>query len=365
MSKNMPISTKRGGFTLIELLVSMSVISILIAFTLPAVQSSREAARKMTCGSHLKQLGLALHNYHDAHRTLPPGTVTRFSSVRQAFETLFTQGGVFDPGESTQETPWVLQLYPYLDQASAWHEFDANLGSFGHVDLQPPYQLSGVNTNSLILKHSVEVLQCPSDRQSAFLYDVNKLVNHDLGAPILPATRANYAANWGNTTWQQDADLDGDGRPDPGRKFQAAPFARGRSVRLAEVTDGLDSTVFLSEVLKGVRVDGRGAFLTPMPGGSLYMCRLAPNGTRDLLGVFPDGQGDQMPFPATCDAESGIPCRYNPARFATYAGARSHHAGGVQVLMGSGAVRFASDSIDTSVWRALHSISRNDAIGDY
>lgn len=354
---------RRAGFTLIELLVSISVIAILIAFTLPAVQAGREAARKMQCANNLKQLGLALHNYHDAHRTLPPGTVTRFPSVRHAFEILFTQGGLFALEHSTPEIPWIFQLYPFIEESSAWDAFDANTGTFGHVDLRPPYQLSGINANAATLQHRVIMLQCPSDSDSSFHYDVNKLVGHDLGAPVLDAARGNYVVNWGNTTWEQDADLDGDGTPDPGCEFRDAPFARGRSIRLSKVTDGLDSTVFLSEVLKGLRVDGRGAILTPIPGGSLYMSRFAPNGTRDAWGVFPYGAGDQMPFPATCNSDSGIPCRYNPARFATFAGARSRHTGGVQILLGSGAVRFASDGIDSSVWQALHGI--NDGAAEF
>ena len=357
--------SRRSGFTLVEVLVTIAIIGILVALLLPAVQSSREAARRMACSNHLKQIGLALHNYHDTHRVLPIGTVTRFPSVKNAFAVLFDMGGYFNPTFATPETPWLFQLFPHLEQATAWGQFDENAGTFGYVGLAPPYLLSGLNANAVILQLQLPVLQCPSDRSVPFFYDVNELLGLNVGSPVLQCSRANYAANWGNTTWEQDADLDGDGAPDPGVKFYMAPFTRARSVRLAEVTDGLDQTIVVSEVVKGLGIDGRGAFTTPLPGGSLYMSRLPPNGRRDFFGLFPDADGDQMPFPATCNSASQIPCNYVPPRFIAYAGARSRHPGGVQVLTGSGAVRFVSDSIEHAVWISLNSIAQGDHVGEF
>ena len=88
----------RRGFTLVELLVVIAIIGILVALLLPAVQSAREAARRTECANNLKQLGLAIHNYHGARGTLPPGVIsnsgTRFGSPR---------------------TTWTIHLYPYLE----------------------------------------------------------------------------------------------------------------------------------------------------------------------------------------------------------------------------------------------------------
>ena len=354
---------RRAGFTLIELLVTLGIIGLLLALILPAVQSARESARRVQCQNNLKQLGLALHNYHEAHRALPPGTVTRFPSAKQAFATVINGGGYFDPQLSTPETPWLILLFPYLDQTPVWEKFDFNVGVFGHVNLQPPYLLSGLNQNSELLAIRFPMLQCPSDRDLPFLYDLNALLGAPLGIPVVECGRANYAANWGNTNWEQNADLNGDGLDEAGVEFSGAPFGRGRSRQWSEFLDGMDQTVLVAEVVQGIGIDARGAYVTSLPGGSLYMSRFPPNGTRDFFGVTPTtgaGSGDQMPFPATCNSASGIPCRFTPQEFTAFAGSRSRHPGGVQVLFAGGAVRFVADSLDHRVWVAMHSLSGDE-----
>ena len=118
-------------------------------------------------------------------------------------------------------------------------------------------------------------------------YDVNSIVSQNIGIPIVACARGNYAANWGNTTWQQSADLDGDGVDDPGVTYHTAPFARARSVTFGDATDGLDSTVFVAEVVSGSGSDGRGAWFLPISGGSHYMSRFTLNGFQDKYGRIP------------------------------------------------------------------------------
>lgn len=351
---------RRPGFTLIELLVVMGIVGMLLAFLLPAVQSARESSRRVHCAHNLKQIGLAVHNYHDMFQVLPPGTASRFPSANEFFSKLIENGGHFDPRNSTPETPWLLQLFPQLDQAALWTAFDANPGCFGFVNLRPPYSMTGPNVNWPVITQKLAVLQCPTDRDSTFSFDVNALLASQLGIPVLQCARGNYAANWGNTTWEQTSDLDGDGAGDAGVEYLTAPFSRSRSIAMSLMTDGSDNTVLAAEVRKGLEIDGRGATGTLLPGGNLYMSRFAPNGVSDYYQITPatgPGSGDQMPWPRTCNNERHLPCSYQPRQSLSFAGARSQHAGGVFVLMASGRARFVADNIDQRLWIAVHGIS--------
>lgn len=358
----------RRAFTLVELLVVLGIIGLLVALLLPAVQSAREAARRTQCRNQLKQIGLALHNYHDAHGALPPGTITKFPSAKQAFRVLVDQMGYLDPAQSTPETPWVFQILPQMDQAAAYNQFDFQKGTFGVVDLRPPRYMSGLNANAAILMIELPLLRCPSDYLRYFDYDINAMLGAQMGIPVLPCARSNYAANWGTTTWEQDSDLDGDNLPDPGVRFTGAPFSRGKSQSFRDISDGMEQTALIAEVRQGNAIDGRGAFATPLPGGSLYMSRFTPNGQQDYFSHTPatgTGSGDQMPFSATCRPEKGLPCSYERLEHTAFAGSRSQHAGGVHVLTASGSVRFASDNIDHQIWMGFHSTAGSEAIGDF
>jgi prepilin-type N-terminal cleavage/methylation domain-containing protein len=358
-------TARARGVTLIELLVVLAVICVLLALIIPAVQGARESARRVQCLNNLKQIGLAIHQYHEVHSVLPPGIVGRFPSVRETLE-YARSPGFTSPDVSSPETPWLWMLFPFVDQRPLWDKFDSRVGMFGYISLTPPYLLEGLNRNKEALGIVVPSFQCPSDQHSSFDFDVALFLGFPLPIEPVPCARSNYGCNWGNTNWEQSADLDGDGTDDPGVTFLASPFVRSRSVRFAQITDGLQSTILVSELRQGVKMDGRGAYSTPLPGGSLYMSRLLPNAEsgKDLLvPTAPASNSDRLPFPAVCETSRSLPCTVGSMNreHTSFAAARSRHSGGVHVLFGGGNSRFVANVVDGRMWIAAHGISDGTA----
>ena len=352
-------SPRNRAFTIVELLVCIAVIGILLALLLPAIQSAREAARRAQCRNNLKQIGLALHQYNEVYRRLPPGTVSRYSSVENAFHELVVLNKLFLPEAQTPETPWLVSIFPMLDPGLQSLHFDSHSGVFGYVNLQPPYYSTGTNHNSRLLQHRVSFLQCPTDATTTFDFSIDYLLGTSHGLPTLTCSRTNYAANWGNTNWEQRNLPATHGS----QKFLKAPFGRNRGTRFKEFTDGLSNCIVVAEVTQGRGFDVRGAGITSLPGGSLYMSRIRPNGKCDIYastGTAGACDGDRPPFALLCETSEDMPCDASQHPWDAFAGARSHHDGGVLTLLGDGSADFIADSIDPLVWVASHGIAEGN-----
>ena len=320
------MSQDRRGFTLIELLVVIAIVALLVALLLPAVQSARAAARRAQCLGNLRQVALGMHQYHDAHGSLPPGK----------------KGCCWGT--------WLLFVLPQVEQgalANAYNfagnnrpdqpaGFDVDLRYFGAA-------------NRTVTSTRLAVYACPSDA-------TNAPIQVEQGGRTFACTSQNYAGCFGNTL-QIQGDL-------PGIAFGGAPFADAGSpladrsaparptVNFREITDGLSTTLLLSEVVVGQRADLRGfSWWGDAAGFETYR---TPNSPLPDVMVLADYCESRAPNPP-CIATS-------PALTDVYA-ARSRHAGGVNVAFVDGSARFVRDGIAPATWRGLGSTRGAEVVG--
>lgn len=295
---------KNRGFTLIELLVVIAIIAILIALLLPAVQQAREAARRTQCKNNLKQLGLALHNYHDVHTTFPPGWIA-------------VDGGVQNAHDGLNGAGWGTMVLPYLEQAPLYKQFNANLA---------------IQDQS----YSQQVLpawQCPSDPKP----DTWVIDNEATGDPITVLPTANYIGVFGTE------ELDGCENP-PGTAPVAANgqcigngfFYHNSKVRMRDITDGTTNTLMVGER----RTDIAAGWFSTWPG-------MVAEGEEAFQRVL--GSADHVPN--------------DPAgHFDDFS---SRHVGGAQFTLGDGSVRFISENIDDGLYQSLATIQGGEVVGEY
>ena len=151
----------RRGFTLVELLVVIAIIGLLIGLLLPAVQAARESARRSSCVNNLKQLGVALHNYHDARRAFPMGNRCTTSALPPQSAS---------PGDPTAtREPWTIHVLPYSDNVALYNRFDFNQPFLSHVvnsTLRQETTLPGTNPNPAAQNTVNPLFKCPSDPES-------------------------------------------------------------------------------------------------------------------------------------------------------------------------------------------------------
>lgn len=319
----MNASRVRRGFTLIELLVVVFIVGVLVAMLLPAVQSAREAARRAHCSNNLKQIGLALHNYHDSLGSLPPGRMGCCWGTWQAF------------------------LLPFIEQGALYNAYNTQGNSTTELAVGRALRYNGA-ANKTVTTGRIAAYTCPSDLPNG-------------RAP--GTTSHNYAANYGNTGLHQRGNLNG-------VDFGGAPFStvsasltatgdRGRTYNFSDLSDGTSSTMLVGEVVQGQWLDDERPDLrgyTWWGDASGFETYQAPNDARlpDRLYSLEVCQFPYMNNPPCAESDDD-----NPTMFA----ARSRHAGGVTVGMADGSVIFIRDSINISIWRALSTSRGGELVG--
>lgn len=325
------LSSRRRAFTLVELLVVIAIIGILVALLLPAVQAAREAARRMSCGNNLKQTGLALHNYHDTYKVFPPSALL--------------------PANSTFD-PWSPQarLLAFLEQENLQDLIDWNLS---------------YATQPAVTEQRIATYICPSDIGDRERPD-GALTHYPLS----------YGINLG--TWfvyDPSTRTGGDG----------IAYPNGR-VNFASVTDGTSNTLAFAEVKawtpylrdggnpnnSGITIPSSAAQVVAFGGnfkansghtewvdGRTHQTGFTGTFPPNTEFIYSDGGKDyDIDFTSSREGKTTNQFTYSVVT------SRSYHPGGAQVGLVDGSVRFASETVDLSVWRGYATRHGGEVIGE-
>ena len=374
MTKNMgtgrgPVPKNRYAFTLVELLVVIAVIGTLVGLLLPAVQSAREAARRMSCQNNLRQFGLAMFNFESARGCFPQ-TDTRTAS---------TAG-------------WSLhaRLLPYAEESAISSQIDFNATPFtGTYNSQTP-----AAQFAALFARSIPMLLCPSDPAPT----VNTVNGSTYGGNSYMVSYGSGTVSGGNNYWEFSKPTDG-------------IVYENSKVKIAKITDGTSKTVIASEAVRSVPDSGTGDTVTLSSKPSFpYQYTLngstgwtnvngsggSPNGitrggitsTADVDAILagwssitswlavtsPSMRGRGLAWAATTQGNSLTNGFLPPnsripdyvVHWSGFFGPKSFHPGGANVLFGDGRVVLLSDSTDTTLHRAIHSINGGEQVtGDF
>ncbi|MCA8986459.1 MAG: DUF1559 domain-containing protein [Planctomycetaceae bacterium] len=325
----------RQGFTLIELLVVIAIIAILVALLLPAVQQAREAARRSSCKNNLKQIGLAMHNYHDVYSMFPLGAPVKVTGA--------TSIDVFS-------SAWTAIL-PFIEEAALTDLYVSEI----------PWEKQAVQ----VARTVIDVYQCPSDTGS----DPVVLAAMAVIPSVVPAKDTfgglDYLLSKGSTTnWcLNPTGLTGKGM-----------FDWNRSVRFRDVVDGTSNTICVGEGSSGSEFticEGQGC-VTPATGGQPTQVWIIPQVSEATFKAVLGGPFGSV-FGTTAD-----PLNKNPVTESFFvdlsscsdageavSNFRSPHQGGGQFALADGSVRFISENIDQTTYNSLASVQGGEVVGEF
>ena len=323
------MNKRESGFTLVELLVVIAIIGVLVALLLPAVQAAREAARRSQCVNNLKQLGIAMQNYHDTNRELPKGNVSCCWGT------------------------WQMSILPFIEQQQlrSMYQFIPKSYTLAHP---PEYGYDSVSTavtpqvnNLAVVKTRISTLTCPSDEPQTDSRDI---------------TFHNYVVNYGTTNH------DGKDHLAPSSpayvKYLPGPFIGNDEANnphpdiektFKQISDGLSNTILASETVQGQNGDYRGMTWWGWSAG--FETRFGPNTSSPDTLQRMDYCKSEEPNPP-CISIYTVSNRF-------WAAARSRHPGGVHVAMCDASVHFKTDEVDLLTWRSASTMENDDLVQNF
>ncbi|TWU43844.1 hypothetical protein Q31b_13760 [Novipirellula aureliae] len=363
---------RRTAFTLVELLVVIAIIGVLVAILLPAVQSAREAARRLQCQNHLKQITLALHNYHGMHQSMPVS---------------MTGADQYDGGAGSGFHSWLSRILPQIEQAALYEQIHFDRPLSDKIDYQfdseyGEYTLSPSLADATVLAAIVPTFLCPSDP--------NAEIQDTLGIQTAPGSYA------GNIGWPKSST--GPRNLIPLKKQNGVIGLYNPSssdtwqqpqIRFADIRDGLSNTIAVGERVIAQVFETSDAF------GGEYVSPSTPLSMQSFCGGGATGRPLDR-WVRYCGSVSASEVRYsrshghawmsgwtfmanhimpvipiNGRNCHVYGGEddgmnlvtpSSHHLGGIHVSMADGSVRFLTDSIDRELYWALASSRGSETV---
>lgn len=307
----MRFTNNRPGFTLVELLVVIAVIGIMVALLLPAVQAAREAARRTSCFNNMKQVGLALHMYHDTYKQLPAGWIAQMPGTQQPF-------WYGEPGWG-----WCARILPFMEQVQLQK---------GLVHFESPITAS---VNDRIRVTTVSSFRCPSDiGEDTFVLPGGGVYAGTAGTytPVELA-KGNYLGVFGTLDFHEICDPS---EPNYNGCKGNGTFFLASAIRLADIVDGTSNTVIVGE---------RSSKWAPSTWVGMVTGGLHAPARVCGIGLFPPNS----------EAEE----EHYTHNFSSF------HPAGTNFLLGDGSVRLISETVDTAVYLGLCTRQGGEPAGDF